>query len=150
MAMITVRQLMEMCADNQPWSVSPQDTVYRALERMAEKNVGALLVVENGLMVGIFTERDYARKIILMGRASLDTPVEEIMTKDMVTIDSEQTIEECLELMTKHRIRHLPVMEHGRLVGMVSMRDVIDVIISRKQDTIDNLENFIMGQGYGR
>jgi CBS domain-containing protein len=147
--MITVRQLMEMCADHQPWSVSPKDTVYKALERMAEKNVGALLVVENGLMLGIFSERDYARKIILMGRTSLDTPVEEIMTKDMVTIDSEQTIDECLELMTKHRIRHLPVMEHGRLVGMVSMRDVIDVIISRKQDMIDNLENFIMGQGYG-
>ena len=147
--MITVRQLMDMHSGNTTWSVSPKDSVYKALELLAEKNVGAVLVVENGRMAGIFTERDYARKIILMGRASLDTPVEDIMTKDMVTIDPEQTIEECLALMTKHRIRHLPVMERGRLVGMVSMRDVIDVIISRKQDMIDNLENFITGQGYG-
>jgi CBS domain-containing protein len=147
--MITVRQLMDMRSDNKTWSVSPKDSVFRALELMAEKNMGAVLVVENGQMVGIFTERDYARKIILMGRTSLDTPIEEIMTKDMVTIDSEQTLEECLSLMTKYRIRHLPIMEHGRLVGMVSMRDVADAIISKKQDMIDNLENFIMGQGYG-
>ncbi len=86
--MITVRQLMDMRSDNTMWSVSPKDSVYRSLELMAEKNVGAVLVVENGQMVGIFTERDYARKIILMGRTSLDTPIEDIMTKDMVTIDS--------------------------------------------------------------
>jgi CBS domain-containing protein len=147
--MITVRQLMDMRSDNTTWFVSPKDSVYKALELMAEKNTGAVLVVENGQMVGIFTERDYARKIILMGRTSLDTPIEEIMTKDMVTIDSEQTLEECLSLMTKYRIRHLPIMDHGRLVGMVSMRDVADAIISKKQDMIDNLENFIMGQGYG-
>jgi len=147
--MITVRQLMDMRSDNTMWSVSPRDSVYKSLELMAEKNVGAVLVVENGQMVGIFTERDYARKIILMGRTSLDTPIEEIMTKDMVTIDSEQTLEECLSLMTKYRFRHLPIIEHGRLVGMVSMRDVADAIISKKQDMIDNLENFIMGQGYG-
>jgi len=147
--MITIRQLMDMRSDNTMLSVSPKDSVYKALELMAEKNVGAVLVVENGQMVGIFTERDYARKIILMGRTSLDTPIEDIMTKDMVTIDSEQTLEECLALMTKYRIRHLPIIEHGRLVGMVSMRDVADAIISKKQDMIDNLENFIMGQGYG-
>lgn len=147
--MITVRQLMDMRSDNTAWSVTPKDSVYKALELMADKNVGAVLVVENGQMVGIFTERDYARKIILMGRTSLDTPVEDIMTKDMVTIDTEQTIEECLALMTKYRIRHLPTIEHGRLIGMVSMRDVVDAIISKKQDMIDNLENFIMGQGYG-
>jgi CBS domain-containing protein len=148
--MITVRQLMEMHSGTASWSVSPKDSVYKALQLMAEKNVGAVLVVENGRMAGIFTERDYARKVILMGRTSLDTPVEDIMSKDMVTIDPEQTIEDCLALMSKHRIRHLPVMDRGRLVGMVSMRDVIDVIISGKQDTIDNLENFIMGKGYGR
>jgi CBS domain-containing protein len=147
--MITIRQLMDMRSDNTMWSVSPGDSVYKALELMAEKNVGAVLVVEKGQMVGIFTERDYARKIILMGRTSLDTPVEDIMTKDMVTIDSEQTLEECLALMTKYRFRHLPIIERGRLVGMVSMRDVADAIISKKQDMIDNLENFIMGQGYG-
>jgi CBS domain-containing protein len=147
--MITVRQLMDMRSDNTMWSVSPRDSVYKALELMAEKNVGAVLVVENGQMVGIFTERDYSRKIILMGRTSLDTPLEEIMTKDMVTIDSEQTLEECLSLMTKYRFRHLPIIERGRLVGMVSMRDVADAIISKKQDMIENLENFIMGQGYG-
>ena len=147
--MITIRQLMDMRSDNTTWSVSPGDSVYKALELMAEKNVGAVLVVENGQMVGIFTERDYARKIILMGRTSLDTPIEDIMTKDMVTIDSEQTLEECLSLMTKYRIRHLPIIERGRLVSMVSMRDVADAIISKKQDMIDNLEKFIMGQGYG-
>ncbi len=146
--MITVKQLMQTYGEN-AWSVSVDDTVYKALQLMADKNVGAVLVFEEGQMVGIFSERDYARKIILMGRCSLDTQVKDIMTKDMITVDPDQNIEECMKLLTKHHIRHLPVMEKGRLVGMISMRDVVEAIITTKQDTIDNLENYILGRDYG-
>lgn len=147
--MITVKQLMQAKAEAGNHVVAPNDTVYHALEVMAEKNVGAVLVCNGEQMVGIFSERDYARKIILLGRCSLDTLVEDIMTKDMVTVNPEATVEDCMALMTKYHFRHLPVMEQGRLVGMVSMRDVVEVIISSKQNTIENLENYILGRDYG-
>ncbi len=148
--MITVKMLMEAKKDAAMYSVSPTDTVYRALEVMAQANIGAVLVCDNDQMLGIFTERDYARKIILMGRHSLDTEIQEIMTKEMVTVNPEATLEECMAMMTKYRIRHLPVMERGRLVGMISMRDVVDTIIASKDSLIENLENYILGKGYGR
>lgn len=148
--MITVKMLMDAKKDASMYCVSPTDTVYRALEVMAQANIGAVLVCEDDQIVGIFTERDYARKIILMGRHSLDTEIQEIMTKEMVTVDPEATLEECMAMMTKYRIRHLPVMEHGRLVGMISMRDVVDAIIASKDNLIENLENYILGKGYGR
>ena len=128
--------------------VSPKDTVYRALQLMAENNVGAVMVSEGGHMVGIFTERDYCRKVILMGRSSLNTPIEEIMTKKMITVNSDQPLEECLELMTKYHIRHLPVQDGDKLIGLVSMRDVMEIIISIKQDRIERLENYILGTDY--
>lgn len=130
--------------------VAPTDTVYRALQLMAENNVGSVVVSDGGRMVGIFTERDYCRKIILMGRSSLETPIEEIMTKDMITVRPSQTLEECLELMTKYHIRHLPVEDGGRLVGMVSMRDVMQMIISIREDRIERLESYILGSDYSR
>jgi CBS domain-containing protein len=117
---------------------------------MADYNVGAVMVVDGEQMVGIFTERDYARKIILMGRCSLDTKISEIMTQELLTVHPETRLEECMALMTKFHIRHLPVMTEGRLVGIVSMRDVVQMIISKKDDTIQDLEKYIMGQGYTR
>jgi CBS domain-containing protein len=148
--MITVKMLMETKKDTVMYEVAPTDTVYHALEVMAQANIGAVLVCDGDQMVGIFSERDYARKIILMGRTSLDTQIQEIMTKEMVTVQPEATLEECMAMMTKHRIRHLPVMERGRLVGMISMRDVVDVIIATKDSMIENLENYILGKGYGK
>ncbi len=128
--------------------VAPTDTVYRALQLMAENNVGAVMISEKGLMDGIFTERDYCRKVILMGRSSLNTPIEEIMTKKMITVSSNQSLEECLELMTKYHIRHLPVQDNEKLVGVVSMRDVMEMIIAVKEDRIERLENYILGTDY--
>jgi CBS domain-containing protein len=148
--MITVKMLMDAKKDAAMYEVSPTDTVYHALEVMAKANIGAVLVCDNNQIVGIFTERDYARKIILMGRTSLETHIEEIMTKDMVTVNPEASLEECMAMMTKYRIRHLPVMERGRLVGMISMRDVVDTLITSKDNLIADLENYITGKGYGR
>ncbi len=131
------------------WSVHPDASVYEALQHMAEKDVGALLVIEDGQLVGIFSERDYARKIILMGRSSLSTAVRQIMTGDVITIRPGQDLEECMELMTNHRVRHLPVMDHGELVGVISIGDVVKEIIADKTLEIEQLENYIGGRGYG-
>lgn len=149
--MLTVKQLLQLKRDESTYSVSPQASVYDALKLMAKKNVGAVMVVdENNQMIGIFTERDYARKIVLKGKTSLETPIYEIMTSEMVTVNPEQTLEECMNLMTKWHIRHLPIMENGRLSGMVSMRDVVEVLLSTKEGTIASLENYILGEGYGK
>jgi CBS domain-containing protein len=146
-AMITVNDLLKKGVSSTV-VVSPTDAVYRALQLMAENNVGSVMVSDGGHMVGIFTERDYCRKIILMGRSSLNTPIQEIMTQKMITVRPEQTLEECLELMTKYHIRHLPVQDGEKLVGIVSMRDVMELIISIKQDRIERLENYILGTDY--
>lgn len=149
--MLTVRQLLQLKKDESTYSVSPQASVFDALKMMAEKNVGAVMVVdENNQMIGIFTERDYARKIVLKGKTSLETPINEIMTSEMVTVSPDQTLEECMNLMAKWHIRHLPIMEKGRLIGMVSMRDVVEILLSMKEGTIASLENYILGEGYGR
>lgn len=145
--MITVKDLLKKGMTTTV-VVAPTDTVYRALQLMAENNVGAVMISDKGHMVGIFTERDYCRKVILMGRSSLNTPIEEIMTKKMITVNSEQPLEECLELMTKYHIRHLPVQDNEKLVGIVSMRDVMEMIISVKEDRIERLENYIQGTDY--
>jgi signal-transduction protein with cAMP-binding, CBS, and nucleotidyltransferase domain len=148
--MFTIHQLMQEKGE-QAFSVGPQATVQEALLMMAEKNTGAVMIVEDqGQMIGIFTERDYARKVIQKGKCSLDTPVQEIMTSNMITIGPESNLEECMNLMSEHHIRHLPVMHAGRLIGMVSMRDVVETILSRKDDTIINLENYILGTDYGK
>lgn len=149
--MFTVRQLMEVNKETAPAIISSDATVFDALKLMAERNVGAVNVVDkDGKMVGIFSERDYARKIILIGSCSLETYLRDIMVKDMVTIKPEEDIEIALTLMTKHHIRHLPVMENDQLIGMVSMRDIMEEIIRRKEGTIQNLQDYILGQGYNR
>lgn len=146
--MITVKDLLNRSSGSTVL-VSPTDTVYRALQLMAENNVGAVMICEENQMQGIFTERDYCRKIILMGRSSLNTPIQDIMTKKMITVKPQQSLEECMELMTRYHIRHLPVEEDEKLVGVVSMRDVMDTIISTKQSRIDQLESYILGNDYG-
>jgi len=146
--MITVKDLLAE-RNGSTVVISPKDTVYRALQLMAENNVGSVVVSDGGRMVGIFTERDYCRKIILMGRSSLDTPIDEIMTKKMITVNPEQTLEDCLEFMTKYHIRHLPVEDKGKLIGVVSMRDAMAMILSNKEDRIERLENYILGTDYG-
>lgn len=145
--MITVKDLLKKGVTSTV-VVSPKDTVYRALQLMAENNVGSVVISEGGRMVGIFTERDYCRKIILMGRSSLNTPIEEIMTKNMITVGPTQPLEECLELMTRYHIRHLPVQEGDKLIGLVSMRDVMTMLLSIKEDRIERLESYILGAEY--
>src|ERR1700746_2670547 len=125
------------------WTVSSDSTVYDALQEMADKNVGALLVVEDDKLVGVFSERDYARKVILHGKASKDTLVKEIMSTEMFWVRPDQTVAGCMELMTNKRIRHLPVLDEGRLVGVISIGDVVKAIISEKEFEIQQLEQYI-------
>jgi CBS domain-containing protein len=138
----TVRQLLQL-KGNQVFDIHPQATVYEALERMAEYDVGALLVLEEGRLVGIFSERDYARKIILMGRASRETLVHEVMTTDLVMTSPEATVGECMALMTEHRIRHLPVMDKGQLAGVISIGDVVKAIMTEQEFLIAQLQQYI-------
>ena len=146
--MITVKDVLKRIGSSSNVRVVPTDTVYRALQLMAENNVGAVMICDSGQLLGIFTERDYCRKIILMGRSSVGTPIQDIMTKKMITVKVDQTVEECIELMTKHHIRHLPVVDNEKMVGLVSMRDVMESLISFKQSRIDQLENYILGTDY--
>ena len=126
------------------WTVSSDSTVYDALQEMADKNVGALLVVEDDKLVRVFSERDYARKVILHGKASKDTLVKEIMSTEMFWVRPDQTVAVCMELMTNKRIRHLPVLDEGRLVGVISIGDVVKAVISEKEFTIQQLEQYII------
>jgi len=139
-----VSHLMDAKGHN-VWSVTSDTSVYDALKMMAEKNVGALLVLEGGKLVGIFSERDYARKVILKGKASKDTSVSEIMSTEVFYVRPENSVDECMALMTNKRIRHLPVFEGDNLVGMISIGDVVKAIISEKEFTIKQLENYITG-----
>jgi CBS domain-containing protein len=147
--MTTANDLLKQRGSSSNVMVAPTDTVYRALQLMAENDVGAVMICDQGKMVGIFTERDYCRKIILMGRSSLNTPIQDIMTKKMVTVAPSSSLEDCIELMTRYHIRHLPVQEDNNLVGIVSMRDVMQALISHKQERIDQLESYILGTDYG-
>ncbi|MCL5996776.1 MAG: CBS domain-containing protein [Chloroflexi bacterium] len=130
------------------WSIHPGSTVYEALQAMAEKNVGALLVIEDDRLVGIFSERDYARKVILAGRSSLNTAVKEIMSDRIIFVRPEQTIDECMALMTQNRVRHLPVLDGSKLIGVISIGDVVKEIIADQTLEIQQLENYILGRGY--
>ncbi|HZR81219.1 MAG TPA: CBS domain-containing protein [Candidatus Binatia bacterium] len=141
--MNTVREVLEG-KGHHVWSVSPDDTVYEALRLMAEKDVGAVLVMDGTQQViGVLSERDYARQVILKGKASRETPVREIMTSRVVYVRPEQSLDDCMALMTDKRIRHLPVLESGRLLGLLSIGDVVKAVIHEKQFLIEQLENYI-------
>lgn len=129
------------------WSVGPDETVYDAIAMMADKGIGALLIISNGKLVGIFSERDYARKIILQGRSSKNTKVREIMTGSPVTVTRDHTVDECMRIITHHRVRHLPVMDGDRLLGVISIGDLVNAIIAAQAQTIDHLRTYITG-GY--
>ncbi len=140
--MKTVRQLLDDKGSHVV-SVSPDTTVFQALEVMADKGIGAVLVVEDGKVSGIMSERDYARKVILLGKSSYDTPVREIMTGRVVYARPDHTVPECMALMTDKRIRHLPVLDQGRLIGVLSIGDLVKATISEQEFIIRQLENYI-------
>ena len=127
------------------WTITSQASVYEAIASMAEKQIGALVVAQAGKVVGIISERDYAREVILKNKSSRTTPVDEIMTKKVIYVKQEQRMENCMALMTKHRVRHLPVMAGDDLVGMISIGDVLKEVIADKEFLIDQLTNYISG-----
>jgi CBS domain-containing protein len=131
--------------DDNIWSIASQETAYKALEIMANKDIGALLVIDEEQLVGIFSERDYTRKVILKGRSSKETTVGELMTSPVFTISPEKSIEECMALMTAKHFRHLPVIQSGKLIGVVSIRDVVSAIITTQKVEIDDLRTYIAG-----
>jgi len=140
--MTLVSQILQS-KGNHTWTIAPNTTVFDALTSMAEKDIGALLVVENGEFIGIFSERDYARKIILHGKSSIDTEVQDIMTSEVLCISPDQSVAKCMALMTEKRIRHIPVLDDGRLVGVISIGDVVKAIIAEQQIIINHLEDYI-------
>jgi len=141
---ITVRQLLNK-KGHTVWSIEPDTSVYQALDMMSEKNIGALLVMDSQDPVGIFSERDYARDVKLQGLSEEDTPVREVMTEEVICVRPDQTIDECMALMTGRRIRHLPVFENDQVVGIISIGDVVKEIISEQEFIIEQLENYITG-----
>lgn len=143
--MTTVKQLLQEKGYS-VWAVSPQAKVLAALKLMANKNVGALVVTQKDKLVGIITERDYARKVVLKGRTSLETPVKDIMTTGVYYVSPETSTQECMALMTKNRIRHLPVIDKERLIGIISIGDIVRSVIAQQKIAIDHLENYIMGK----
>jgi CBS domain-containing protein len=141
--MQTVEELLKS-KGSEVWAVGPEATVYEALEIMADKEVGALVVVKEGSLVGIFSERDYARKVILRGKSSKDTPVADLMTREIICASPKSTVTECMALMTVRKARHLPVVEDGRLRGVISIGDIVSEIISNQNFTIQEMQRYIL------
>ncbi len=140
--MRTVRQLLEAKAP-EVFAIGPDAPVIDAIRLMAEKHIGAVLVIQGGRLIGILSERDYARKIVLQGRSSADTPVRAIMTADVVTIGLDETTDRCMQLVTDRRIRHLPVVDHGQVLGVVSIGDLVKAVIEDQQVELDQLQRYI-------
>lgn len=148
--MSTVRKLLEEKAASEIHTVPSTDTVLQALKVMEKANTGAVLVAEGEKIVGIFTERDYARHGEVKGRSAGITPVKDVMTRQIVMVTPETSLQECAEMMRKFRVRHLPVMETDKVVGMVSIRGLAEALLEEQRDMISKLEDFIQGTGYGR
>jgi len=140
--MKTVRQLLQS-KGSEVFSIAPHARVFDALKLMADKNIGALVVLDGGRLAGIITERDYARKVILHGKSSQEIPVGEIMSEKVLTVQPSQTVEDCMALMTDERVRHLPVVEGDRLVGLLSIGDLVKEVIADQEQTIKQLESYI-------
>ena len=144
--MTTVAEILRSKPDSQVYSVSPSDSVLTALQRMADKGIGALLVLEGQEIAGIFTERDYARKLVLLGRASSGTPMREVMTTAVRFVEPTHSVEQCMALMTENRLRHLPVVDKGRVVGLISIGDLVKSVISQQRFIIEQMEQYITGR----
>ncbi|MDQ3058836.1 MAG: CBS domain-containing protein [Pseudomonadota bacterium] len=144
--MTSVAHILKSKADTTVHAIAPTASVFEALELMASKNIGSLLIMDGQQVLGIFTERDYARKIALKGRASPQTPMQEVMTPSVMFVTPQQTSEQCMALMTENRLRHLPVMQDGELVGLISIGDLVKDIISEQQFIIEQLECYIAGK----
>ncbi len=144
--MKTVAEILKAKGDQAIHTIEPTASVFDAVKLLADKNIGALLVLERDQIVGMFTERDYARKIILMARSSKDTPVREVMTGSVIYVRPEQTSEDCMALMTENRIRHLPVIDGGKLIGLISIGDLVKGIISEQKFIIEQLQHYISGE----
>ena len=127
------------------FSIAPEASVYSAIEQMAERGIGALVVLQDGRLAGVFSERDYTRKVILAGRSSRETEVGEIMSTDLVTVTPTDGVNHCLRVMTEHRVRHLPVVADGFVVGVLSIGDLVKQVIAEQEDTIDHLQSYIAG-----
>ena len=127
------------------WSIAPEATVFEAIKLMAEKNIGSLLVLSGGRLAGVFTERDYTRKIALLGKTSKETRVGEIMSTNVITVTPDDSVEECMRLMTNNRVRHLPVMEGPNVIGLISIGDLVNWIISTQNAHIEQMEQYIAG-----
>lgn len=143
--MVSAKQLIEM-KGCEVWTVRPDQTVYEAIGKMAEKDVGSLLVLDGHKLVGIITERHYARNVVLKGKASPETKVREIMARTVVCARPEHTVDRCMDLMTRHRVRHLPVLDKGRVIGIISIGDLVKSIIQDQNFIIAELENYICGE----
>jgi CBS domain-containing protein len=140
--MTTARHLLERKGRDIYW-VEPEDPVLEAIQLMADRHVGALLVMRAGELIGIVSERDYARKVILLGRSSSETPVWQIMSSPVITVAPDATVRDCMKLMTEHRIRHLPVAEQGKVAGVISIGDLVKHVMEEQQQTIEQLESYI-------
>lgn len=143
--MLNVRQLLAAKSSGAVWTVSPDQTVLQALELMAAKNIGAVPVIQGERLVGIFSERDYARKGIIQGRRAETTPVSEVMTPGVFTVTPTQTLDDCMQLMSDKKIRHLPVIENDRMTGLLSIGDLMNAVIREQQAQIENLTQYITG-----
>lgn len=143
--MTIVAHILKSKPDSSIFSIAPTASVFDAVSLMAEKGIGALLVMQDGALVGIVTERDYARKIVVVGRSSRDTPVADIMTTTVMYVHTSHTSEECMVLMTDHRCRHLPVIDDGKVIGVISIGDLVKDIISEQKHIIEQLEHYIHG-----
>ena len=140
--MTTVRHLLDR-KDRALFSIAPEDPVLEAIRMMADRHVGALLVMRGSELAGIVSERDYARKVVLLGRSSAETPVWQIMTSPVFTVSLDSSVQDCMRLMTERRIRHLPVLEQGRVIAMISIGDLVKAVIEEQQQTIEQLESYI-------
>jgi len=146
--MATVKQLMSTKTDGTNYIIDCDENVFKALQIMAEANISAVMVTENDKIVGIFTERDYSRKCELKGLSAKNASVRDLMTEQMITVTPETSVDQCMGLMDQYHIRHLPVIDNEKMVGMVSMRDVVEILITERESTIKGLENYILGSGF--